>query len=268
MIRSILLFLLLPFISASQNYASLAGGRSAAMAHSSVALSDGWSGHHNQAGLAFLEKPILALSYENRFFLQDLSLANAGFALPTKLGTIGLSFTYFGFELYNESKVGLNYSRKFGDNFSIGLQLNHHSYYVEEGEKRPSFLTVEAGVMAKPLEKLSIGLHVFNLTNSYKHKNTDQLLGPAVRLGALYSFNEETALTGEVSKSVNSEERYALGVEYFIIDQLVFRTGIALQPYSNTFGLGLDLGPFTSDFSYQYARSLGSNAAISLQYEF
>lgn len=268
MIRSILLFVLLPFISVSQNYAYFAGARSSALAHSSVALSDVWSGHHNQAGLAFLEDPVFGISYENRFFLQDLSLANAGFALPTKLGTVGLSLSYFGFELYNESKIGLNYSRKFGQYFSFGLQLNYHSFYVEEGNSTPGFITAEAGILAKPIPKLSIGFHVFNPTNSYKNKDTDQQLDPILRLGALYQFSEDVGLTGEVKKQINLEERYALGFEYRLIEVLTFRTGVGIQPFTNTFGLGTNLGSFTANFSYEYAQTLGNNASIGLQYEF
>ncbi|WP_417611381.1 hypothetical protein [Owenweeksia hongkongensis] len=268
MIRHVLTLLLLPFIGISQNYGYFAGGRSAAMAHSSVALSDVWSGLHNQAGLAFLEKPSFGLSYENRFFLNDLSLANAALAFPSKLGTVGLSLSYFGFELYNESKIGLNYSRKFGEYFSFGLQLNYHSFYVEEGNHDPGFLTFEAGILTKPIPKLSIGFHVFNPTNSYKNKETDQQIYPIMRLGALYQFNEEVALTGEIKKDINLPERYALGFEYYFIPELAFRTGVGIQPFTNTFGLGLDLGGFTADLSYEYAQTLGNNANISLQYEF
>ena len=231
-------------------------------------MTDIWSSFHNQAGLAYLDYPSTAISYENRFFLKDLSLANAAFAFPSKLGTIGLSLTYFGFELYNESKIGLNYSRKFGQYFSAGLQLNYHSFYVEEGNYTPGFITVEAGLLAKPIPKLSIGFHIFNPTNSHKHKDTDQQLNPILRLGALYQFNEEVGLSGEVKKAVNLEERYAIGFEYHIVEVLTLRTGVGIQPFSNTFGLGLNLGKLSTDLSYEYAQTLSNNASISLQYEF
>lgn len=268
MIRSLLLFLLLPFVSISQNYAYFAGGRSSALAQSSVALTDVWSSFHNQAGLAYLENPVAGISYENRFLLKDLSLANAAFAYPTKLGTIGLDVTYFGFELYNESKIGLNYSRKFGKYFSLGLQLNYHSLYVEEGNYTPDFLTIEGGFLAKPIPKLSIGFHVFNPTNSYKNQDTEQKLSPILRLGGLYQFSDDVGLTGEIKKSIFLDERYSLGFEYRIVEILTLRTGVGLQPFTNTFGIGLNLQGFIADFSYEYAQTLGSNASISLQYEF
>ncbi len=268
MARILTLLLLLPLAGFAQNYAYFAGGRSAGLAHSSVAITDIWAGHHNQAALGFLEKTTVAISYENRFFLPDLALANAAFAYPSKLGTLGLSLSYFGFELYNESKFGLNYSRAFGKYFSLGLQVNYHSYYVSEGSGSPNSVTFEAGVLAKPVKNLNIGFHVFNPSSSFKNIETEERLPLIARLGAMYKVGDEIGITAEVKKSEGIEERYAVGLEYRIIEKIVLRTGVGLQPLNNTFGLGLDLGAFTADLSYEYAQVLGSNGNLSLQYAF
>lgn len=268
MIRYITAFLLFPIFSMAQNYGYFAGARSASLAHSSVAISDVWAAHHNQAALAYLEKPSVGVSFEKRYFLSDLSLGNVAFAYPSKLGTIGFSVSYFGFDLYNESKFGLNYSRSFGKYFSFGLQLNYHDYYVEEGIGSPSALTFEAGVLAKPIKKLSLGFHIFNPTASTKNIETEERLPLIARLGALYQVGDDLMITAEVKKHENAKERYAAGVEYQLLEALVFRTGVGVQPLTNTFGLGLKLGWFTTDLSYEYAQVLGSNANISLQYAF
>ncbi len=268
MTRLLTLLWLLPCVGFAQNYAYFAGGRSAGLGHSSVALTDGWATHHNQAALGFLEKTSASISYENRFFLQDLSLANASFAHPSQLGTFGLAVSYFGFDLYNESKFGLSYARAFGKYFALGLQLNYHTYHVEEGSTSPGALTFEAGVLARPIQKLNIGFHIFNPGGSLKNSETQERLPVIARLGALYQFHENLGLTAEVKKNENAAERYALGFEYRVLEKLIFRTGVGLQPLTNTFGLGLDLGSFTTDLSYEYAQALGSNANISLQFAF
>ncbi len=268
MARILILILLLPITGFAQNYAYFAGGRSAGLAHSSVALSDTWASHHNQAALAFLKKPTAAISYENRFFLPDLALANAAFAYPSKLGTLGLSLSHFGFELYNESKFGLNYSRAFGKYFSLGLQINYHSYYVSEGSGTPNSVTFETGILAKPVKNLNIGFHVFNPSSSLKNAETEERLPLIVRLGAMYQIADDISLTAEIKKNEGIAERYAIGLEYRIIEKIILRTGVGLQPLTNTFGLGLDLGAFTTDISYEYAQTLGSNGNISLQYAF
>lgn len=268
MIRLLALFILLPLTGLAQNYAYFAGGRSAALAHSSVALTDIWASHHNQAALGFLQEPAVGVSYENRYFMSDLALGNAAFAYPSKLGTVGLALSYFGFDLYNESKIGLSYARAFGKYFSLGLQLNYQSYHVAEGTAGSGAVTFEAGILAKPLKDLNIGFHVYNPSGNFKNAETDERLPLMARLGALYTFNEDFGITAEVKKNENAAERYAAGFEYRVVQMLIFRTGISLQPLSNTFGLGIDLGSFTTDMSFEYAQVLGSNANISLQYAF
>ncbi len=127
-LRHILVFALLFAISYSglcsgENYHI--GGRSAAMGHSSVMLKDQWSIHHNQAGLAWMDKKAAGIYYESRFATSALGLQGDLFVLPTKLGNFGVSVAAFGFSLYNETKVGLAYARKLSPMFSVGVQLNY-----------------------------------------------------------------------------------------------------------------------------------------------
>ncbi len=267
MIRALLL-LLMPLALLSQNYGYFAGSRSAGLGHGSVALIDGWATHHNQAALGFLEKPTLGISYENRYFLSDLSLGNVSFAYPTKLGTIGMALTYFGFELHNETKIGLNYAKAFGKRFSAGVQLDYQTYYVEEGTSSSGMFTFEIGVLAKPIEKLKIGFHIYNPPAAFKNQETDERSSIIARLGFHYEFDKKFGLVGEVKKIQDIKEHYVLGVEYKFVEKLAFRTGLGLQPLSNSFGLGLELGAFTTDLSYEFAQELGSTANISLQFAF
>ena len=73
------------------------GGRSAAMANSSVTLSDFWAIQNNQAGLADFSHIALGLYYENRFMVKELGLRCGAFVLPTKSGVFGLNYNYFGY---------------------------------------------------------------------------------------------------------------------------------------------------------------------------
>ncbi|MDZ7848650.1 MAG: hypothetical protein U5L96_18990 [Owenweeksia sp.] len=267
--KSLLLLAMLPAWLAAQNFSYLAGARSAALAHCSVAFTDIWAGHHNQAGLAFLEKPSTGISLEKRYFLHDLNLAQASFAYPGEWGSLGLSFSYFGFELYNQSKLGLNYARAFGKYFSLGLQINYHQFYVSEGSGNGGAVSFETGFIAKPIPKLAIGFHLFNPSKNYQNSQTNQRLPLIGRMGAHYKFSESTGLSIEVRKNMAAlREAYALGLEYAFLKNLWLRTGVGLQPFRNTFGLGLDFDDFTADLSYEYAQVLGSNANLSLQYAF
>ncbi len=258
---------MLPICGFAQNFSQFAGARSAGLAHSSVAISDVWAAHHNQAALGFLDESGIGGSVENRFFINELKVVQiAGAYHFDKIGTFGLVASSFGFELYNESKYGLSYSRAFGDYFSVGLQLNYQNYYVEEGTGNNGALTFETGILAKPTDKLNIGFHVFNPSQAFKNSDAEERLPYIGRLGFKYQFSDEFFLTAEAKKQQELAERYSLGVEYQFIEVLVFRTGVGIQPLSNHFGLGLKLEKFEVDLSYEYAQTLGSNGVLSLQY--
>ncbi|MGB0177114.1 MAG: hypothetical protein ACPF9D_08105, partial [Owenweeksia sp.] len=266
--KSFALLLFLPVWASAQNYAYLAGGRSAGLAHTSVTIEDVWAAHHNQAALAWIDGPSAAVSYERRYFLKDLSIGNAAFIYPSQWGTVGLSLSYFGFDLYNQSKLGLNYSRSFGKFFSFGLQINYENFYASEGSNNPGAVTYEVGVLGKPLPQLNIGFHVYNPGNHYKNPETEERLPVIGRLGARYAFTPEVALTAEIRKQQKIPERYGLGFEYQILEVLTLRTGAALEPLTNTFGTGLKFSSFQIDLAYEYAQVLGSNGTLSIQYRF
>jgi len=121
----LLVFLFIYLISYSGNDNYPTGSRSASMGNSSVTLSDVWSTHHNQAGLAGLTKPTIGFHHENRFIVKEYGLQSLAFVLPTNSGNFGISLSYFGYSKYNESKIGLGYAKKLSDKISFGVQLDY-----------------------------------------------------------------------------------------------------------------------------------------------
>ena len=77
------------------------GGRAAAMGGSSVASQGLWAMQNNPAGMANLDKISLGLYYENRWMLPETAYNCGAFALPTKFGTLGVSFNQFCSTKYN-----------------------------------------------------------------------------------------------------------------------------------------------------------------------
>lgn len=253
---------------AAQNYSYFAGARSHAMAHSSVAVTDIWSSFHNQAALGFLEKPSVGISYSQRYFQKDLSTAFLAYAHPTKFGTLGINATYFGFELANQSKIGFTYSKSFGKYFSAALQLNYQQFYISESSNNGGVVHIEAGILAQPIQKLRIGFHIFNPTG-VKMPDGQQNINSLARLGMLYQFNDDVALTAEFRKDQDYNDRFAAGFEYQIIELLALRTGLAYRNQNAFyFGLGLNAADFELALAYEYASILGNNSTFSLQYQF
>ena len=92
-----------------------------------------WSNLSNQAGLAEITQLSVGVSTKNSFGIKELSTHTAVFALPVSGGVFGLNVSYTGFELYNETKIGLAFGKSLSKSFNVGIQVDYLGIYVDEG---------------------------------------------------------------------------------------------------------------------------------------
>jgi hypothetical protein len=268
--RLLNLILLLPIhLLAQSNYAPIAGAQSAGLGHSTVALAQAFSTHHNQAALTFLEeKTFAAASYQQRYFLNNLNLGHFGISSPLANGRIALAVSYFGFNDYNESKIGLAYARKFGKYLAFSLQFNYEQNYVAETQNLQT-LTFEAGVLAQLNEKLRLGFHLYNPNGAYLSKDLNLRLPSLARLGMAFNFSEKTVFLVEAQNEFNSSTRYSTGLQYQLLKALAFRAGMAVaDDYEASAGLGFFFKDFSAHLAYQQGFILGGNLSFELQCQF
>ena len=250
-----------PFLSKAEN--AYHGARSAALGNASVSLSDVWSVNNNQAGLGYLKKFSAGVYYENRFLLKELNLKSAVIALPTKDGTFALSINSFGFSLYSQNKYALAYGKTFGEKFSAGMQMDCFTTKFAEGYGKLNEFAVEMGIQAKPINKLIIGMHIFNPRLS---KAPEDGIPTQMRLGFNYLFSEKVFLAIETEKGFNSALEFKAGIEYFPIKDIYLRAGVSTNPSLNAFGLGLNLNQLKIDLSTSFHAVLGFSSCIGLIY--
>ncbi len=252
--------------AANDNYPF--GGRAAGMGNAAITLYDFWAISHNQAGLARMQNMAAGVYFENRFLVEELSFGAGAFVYPTNSGVFGFNFTYFGFDLYNEAKIGLAYARDFGERLSTGLQLNYHNTGIGEDYGNKGNLTFELGVIFHILPELSIGAHLFNPTRAKIGDFADERIPTIFKTGFGYEFSERVMLIAEVEKSVNLDPVFKVGVEYRITDPVYLRGGIGTNPTTNSFGFGLELGNLNIDLATSYHYVLGYSPQISFVYHF
>jgi hypothetical protein len=244
------------------------GARSAAMGNASVSLSDVWSAHHNQAGLAFVHDFSAGVSYENRFLLKEISIRGCAVALPIKSGTFGLCITNFGYSQYKESKYSLSFAKSFGDKFSAGIAMDYLTTKIAEGYGNKGVLAAEVGLIAKPIKNLSIGAHVFNPTRAKISAYDNERLPTILRLGADYNFSDKVTLAIETQKDIKYKAEFKAGIEYKAVKEFYLRIGVSTNPTLSTFGFGLNLKNFKVDFAASYHQILGISPQLSLSYAF
>ena len=264
----ILIFLLIsPQVKAgNENFP--VGAQQAAMANATVMKSDLWSLWHNQAGLGFLASPCFGVHYENKFIVDEYGYQAFGLAVPSKYGTLGLAISYFGYKLYNEKKFGLAYSRSFADKFSFGLQIDYLHTHIDQEYGGKGMAIFEAGIMAKPIENLYIGAHVYNPNQADMNTFDEESIPTVYRFGIGYSLMEKGFLSVEYQKDIDFDPRFKAGLEYMAVKNFYLRTGIKTKPLENTFGLGYVYGNIHADIAFTNNDALGLTPHFSMLYSF
>jgi len=265
----LLLFLLaVPGLSFAANDNYPAGARAAAMSGSAVMNPDFWSVWHNQAGLGFYPHLAFGFHHENRFVVPEYNLHSMALTIPTGTGTIGASYSYFGFPRYHESKIGLALGKSFADIVAVGLQLDYLSTYIDDDLGASGTIAVEAGVMAEPVNNLLLGFHVFNPTGSRIPKMKDERIPVIMRFGISYNFGERLFVGVETEKDMEvGRPAYKMGVDYQLIEYVFVRGGVRVQEVvDHSFGVGFSLGNFQGDIAFSRHQILGYTPFFSLLY--
>ncbi len=242
------------------------GARSAAMGGYNVTLSDVWSANNNQAGLGFVKDISGGIYYENRFLLKETGYKAAAFVLPSKSGAFGVSVASFGFELYNETKAGLSYGQRFGDKFTMGVQMNYLNTKLPQEYGSKTTLTGAVGLIAKLSKELSLGMHVYNPTRAKLAEYDNERVPTIMKLGLDYRFSNKVMLGVSTEKDVNFDAIVNAGIEYHITEILYLRGGISTNPTQYAFGFGMQLKDFKVDLSSSFHQTLGITPGISIIY--
>ena len=121
---TILFLFILPPSLIGQNYFSSSANTSG-IGDCYTTQSNLWSITGNISGLSKLEKTSIGISLRNRFGLKELNIKTAALSLPTRSGVFGISIQQYGYNLYNENKIGLSFSKSLSNTFNSGIKLNY-----------------------------------------------------------------------------------------------------------------------------------------------
>ena len=242
------------------------GARINAMGGAGLTLSDPYSVFNNQAAMAFVDGISVALYTEQRFLLKELSYHAGGVILPTKLGAFGLSVNYYGFDLYNEKKIGLAYSRLFSNKISGGIQIDYVGTSISEYGNASTF-TVELGLLVKITNQLTTAAHVFNPVR-VNSGFTDEKIPTTLKLGLAYQPGKKVLIDAEVQKNIDELARFSSGIEYQVVDAFHLRAGFQTNPSVYCFGVGINVKQLKIDLATTYHAVLGVSPQFSISYQF
>ena len=243
---------------------------SSAIAKTTVSDLQNWSAFNNPANIGYLEIPEIGLQFENRYLIPELSTKSVQFGLPTKLLNAGLSFSHFGYSLYNEMMLGIGFARNFGDKFALGLQFNYYSAFFNASNSYRGELLPQIGLSVKLSPTFNVGFNTFNpFQSNIQTEFVTKRLPSIFSLGTEYFFMPDLVWRTQVDKEVSSNYSFATGFEYQMLQNFKVKLGAYGSDYLvSCLGLGFKTGSFGIDLNCDLHPLLGLNTTAAVKYRF
>lgn len=258
---TLVIFSLSAFSVMGQTYHS--GARFSSMSDAAVAMQDVWSVQQNQAGLCELKQAHIAFGSAPSVFGNDVKRQALVMALPYRSSIFGLGFQRYGISEYNEQKVGLSYARSF-NNLYVALHGNFHQLFIQNYGSA-SALSLEVGMQYWVNDNWCLGLHVTNPSNS-RYGNIEAPIAKRFQIGTSYRFSEELLLASSINMITSQPTDLGFGLEYNLLNVLLLRGGISLEPVKHYVGLGIHSGSWKLDIATPWHAVLGYAPQIGLSY--
>ena len=257
------------------------GGRAQALGNASATLGgEVWAAANNPAGLGSITRPTAGLYFENRYLIPSLNLAAVAVALPlgevapaatglparASRGVVAAEAQRFGGALYSELRLGVAYGYRLGG-VSIGGRLDALQVSFQDlGSRRA--LAASLGGQADILpQRLTLGVHLYNLTQARLAEYQDERVPTVLRAGLAYRPGKQVLLLAEAEKDVEHEAGLKAGVEYQPVPAVAVRLGYASLSQQASGGVGVRAGDFQLDYAAGWHSALGLSQYFSLGWQ-
>lgn len=243
---------------------------SSSIALTSVADTHSWSAFNNPAMLGYIEQSEIGIQYENRFLISELSTKSVQYGLSTNLVNTGVSFSHFGYSLYNEMLIGLGFARNFSDKFAIGVQFNYYTAFFNASNSYHGALLPQIGISTKLSPSFSLGFNTFNpFQANIKTNYTVKRIPSIFSLGSEYFFNPEFVWRTQIDKEISSNYRFSTGFDYVMMQKMTVKLGIYGSDYLvPCLGVGFKIGRIKMDLNCELHPLLGLNSMAAIRYCF
>ena len=247
---------------------TIAGAKQASMAYTGLTLHHIFSAQNNIANTAFLKESGVGIFFNNRYLFAQLNELNAAYVYQNdKIGAFSTTIKYWGYNAYNESTFGFGYARKFNSKIAAGLKFNYHHLAIQNNGSK-GVISFNLGLSYAPLEKLRIGVSIFNpaklkIENEYK-----ETLSTQFGFGLSYHPTDKVIIAVETQKDLKNPFQLKLGANYDIHEYFSARIGGATNPTLFSFGFGTHVQNLEIDIASTWDINLGYSPQISLQYTF
>lgn len=259
------LLLCLPPLAAHAAFERLTqGGATPALGGASVALAcDPWAAFSNPGALATATSRMLSLSTAPwPFGLKELARGSFSFVEPTWLGTLALSGSRFGFELYREITLMLSWGVTPLENIFIGVSVNYYSLTILRYGSAWT-VGVDLGTLVQVSPHFRWGFSVLNVNASTLGRSHEEL--PQVYVtGLAYEPVPEAVVVLDMVKDIRFPVELRAGVQYTVFDTIALRGGLSTEPSTMNAGLGICYSFLQIDYALRVHSDLGPTHHFSV----
>lgn len=216
---------------------------------------------NNPGAMSRIEKSEMAVGFDLRYGLKELSTVDLALAWKRQNGTFGFGISAFGGKLFKQQTIGMAYSNQMGI-VSAGLKAELFQTQID-GFGSATSLIFSFGGIAELSPKFFIGANISNINRAKVSAESNNRLPTGVQLGINYLPTDQLSLFLEIEKDIQLEPITKLGISYSIKDWIILRSGINTQPSRLFFGLGILPGKISINYAYGQNSSLGSTHHLS-----
>lgn len=232
-----------------------------------VTQTDVWSIMQNPAGTANIHEMGFAMGYYLPYFANELSSQSIMVAFPSSFGVVAGGLSHFGFQLYQENRIDLNYAKNITPNLRAAFQLNLQSNHISQSGSGYQFYS-GFGLHYLPGENIVLGFYLSNPERAVLTIQNEDVVIPSVYiLGLSWKASESFRISTEMEKQLEFKSLVKFGMEYNITNSVWIRIGVLGKPINYTFGLGFKLNRLKLDAALIHHQILGISTSIGLSFQ-
>jgi len=196
------------------------------------------------------------------FGLAELSSAEIAFLQPFKPGSLVVTGSVFGSDLYRETTVSLSAGGTVCKRFEVGISLTLYGLSIRDYGSA-STIGVTAGVHFRLSETLCLALSACNL-NGPAIGAVREPLPQVMHAGLSYRPLPGFLIAMDVGKDLQFPTDLAIGLEYAPIEALFLRGGTTLNPSTYSAGVGLRTAVLRLDYALSAHPDIGLSQGFSI----
>ena len=262
---------LLPFILSLyvhlNVHSQFIAARNQALGSTFLTHEDILSANSNISKLSSLKAFSTGIAVTNRFALKELQGAEFVVAMPMLKGYVAISLSQYGFNLYRQNQLSIAYALNLSPGFSMGLQINYRKLLIEDGIKDRSSIYPNLAMNYRINAELELSILLTNITLDPRNSLRNDLWPTSYHIALGYDLNSKVRMFIESSLDLEFSIQLRYGIEYYVSDLFVLRSGFMSDPSSFSMGFSFELKKLTIDLASSYQAFLGLSPSIAIRYE-